>query len=170
MMGRKGHRTSEIIGDDVTVIGAYSSRTLTQEEEAVVLSLAGRYHSVCLFKRLRINQQIVHCVEYRSTTRRDNTVICFRQTCFGKVQSFMKVTCADGNNLFVVVVKVMERNATPTPNHRDRGSLNSHLVILNPPSDGLQAIHVQDISEVCICVQSSDKLFVSKAPNKVERE
>jgi hypothetical protein len=82
----------------------------------------------------------------------------------------MKMTCADGNNLFVAVVKVMERNAMPTPNHRDRGFLNSHMVILNPPSDGLQAIPVLDISEVCICIRSSDKLFVSKATNKVERE
>lgn len=168
MMDRNGHCTSEIITDKVAVIGAYSYRELKLEERAALLALVGHYRSVCFFKRLLVHQQVVQCLEYKSTTRRNNAIVRFKEVSFGRVETFVKVNVDGCGDLFVAVVRIMDKDDAVTDHHRS--SSTTHMVQLKPPSH-LQAILVQDILDVCVCVTLSDNLsFVSTVPNRVERE
>ncbi|XP_061190344.1 uncharacterized protein LOC133198236 [Saccostrea echinata] len=178
MMDRKHQSTRDRICDKVFVVGAYHSRPLTTEEQHAIFLVCGNVHSVMFFKRLYAHQQIVHCVEYKSTFRRDNSVIHFNGHGFGRVHCFVKLTtlCSSDCNekccgpSFYALVRVMERSAE-VQDHVPRSTFHRHMVTLKPSSGQLTAINVKDITDVCVCVTVSDRLcFVSVIPNKVEKE
>lgn len=149
-----------------------------EEERHAIFLAFGEIHSLLFFKRLYANQQIIHCVEYLSTFRRDNSVIRFNGNCYGRVKCFaklQKLCCpkCDENCCrpsFAALVNVME-DSDEEMDHVPRSSFQRHMVALKPNPGQLIAIDVMNISDVCVCAKASDNLcFVSVIPNKVEKE
>lgn len=54
---------------------------------------------------------------------------------------------------------------------QQRCSDTNHMIPVKSPNGALQAVLVQDISEVCICINIEDNLsFLSAVPNRIEKE
>lgn len=119
-------------------------------------------------------------MEYKSTFRRDNSVVRFSGNSYGRVKCFAKLKklcspkCDENccSPLFAALVNVMDNSdAMIEDAHVPRSSSNIHMVALKPNLGQLIAINVLDISDVCVYAKANDNLcFVSVIPNKVERE
>jgi hypothetical protein len=166
------------ISDKVFFVGAYHTRPVSEEEHHAIFLAFGDVHSLMFFKRLYAHQQIVHCIEYLSTFRRDNSVVRFNGDNYGRVQCFVKLKklcCSNCNEnccspTFCALMHVME-DSDEVIDDVPRSSSNRHMVALKPNPGQLIAIDVMNISDVCVCASTSDKLcFVSVIPNKVEKE
>lgn len=166
MMDKKRKATQENICERIFVVGAYHSRQLTEEEQHSIFLAVGTYQSVSLFRRLYVDCQTVHCVEYRNAVRRDNSIITFNESSFGQVQIFVKVNST--NNLkpiFLALIKEMKNEDS------GRGSTKNHMIRLKTQYGQLRAIGVDQITDVCVFVKVNEELgFVSAVPNKVEKE
>ena len=141
-----------------------------QGEQHAVFLLGGDLHIMTFFKRPYAHQQIVHCLQYKSAFRRDNSVARFSGHGFGRVHYFVKLnTLRSCGPSFYALVKVMERSSES--DDIPRSSSERHMVALRPSCGQLIAVNVKDITDVCVCVAASDKLCsVSVIPNKVEKE
>lgn len=178
MLEKKTQATREKVTDKVFVVGAYYNRQLSIEEHHAIFLAFGDIHSLLFFKRLYSNQQIIHCVEYMSTFRRDNSVIRFSGNSYGRVKCFAKLKklcspkCDENccSPLFAALVNVMD-NSDAVIEDVPRSSSERHMVALKPNPGQLIAINVMNISDVCVCAKANDNLcFVSVIPNKVEKE
>lgn len=178
MLEKKTQATREKVTDKVFVVGAYYNRQLSIEEHHAIFLAFGDIHSLHFFKRLYSNQQIIHCVEYTSTFRRDNSVIRFSGNSYGSVKCFAKLKklCSPKCNenccspLFAALVNVMD-NSDAVIEDVPRSSSERRMVALKPNPGQLIAINVMNISDVCVCAKANDNLcFVSVIPNKVEKE
>lgn len=95
---------------------------------------------------------------------------------FGQVQNFVKVipVCAcircNCRPVFMAFMREMDR-ADDILMEQQRCSDTNHMVPVRSPNGPLQAVLVQDISDVCICVNIEDNLsFLSAVPNMIEKE
>lgn len=104
------------------------------------------------FKRPYAHQQIVHCLQYKSAFRRDNSVARFSGHGFGRVHYFVKLnTLRSCGPSFYALVKVMERSSERSDDI-PRSSSERHMVALRPSCGQLIAVDVKDITDVCVCV------------------
>lgn len=168
MMEKKPQRTSECIGNGFFVVGAYNNRTFSPDEEVAICETLGDFNSALFFKRLSIGHQIVHSTEYKSTQRRNNDIVKYKDN-FGEVKTFVKVIVNE-ETCVLALIHPMERSTVTIPNCQR--AANSHSIPLRPPSRRyIVAVPVKDICEVCVCVLLSNELcFVSATPNRIEKE
>lgn len=161
MMTKNIQRISENISEEVSVVGAYSCRPCTVEELGAIQNSVGNVKSVTFFKRLHSRHQIIHSVNYHASSRRNNSVI--------KLQGGACVHCSC-RPVFMALMKKMDR-ADGIIMEQQRCSDAHHMVPVRSPNGPLQAVLVQDISDVCVYVNIEDNLsFVSVVPNRIEKE
>ena len=123
-----------------------------QGEQHAVFLLGGDLHIMTFFKRPYAHQQIVHCLQYKSAFRRDNSVARFSGHGFGRVHYFVKLnTLRSCGPSFYALVKVMERSSERSDDI-PRSSSERHMVALRPSCGQLIAVNVKDITDVCVCV------------------
>ena len=116
----------------VFVVGANHSRPMWTEEQHAVFLLGGDLHIMTFFKRPYAHQQIVHCLQYKSAFRRDNSVARFSGHGFGRVHYFVKLnTLRSCGPSFYALVKVMEKSSERS-DHILRSSSERHMVALRP--------------------------------------
>lgn len=112
--------------------------------------------------------QIVHSTEYKSTLRRNNAIVKYKDN-FGEVKTFVKVIANEETHV-LALIHPMERSTVTIPNCQR--AANNHAIPLRPPSGRyIVAVPVKDICDVCVCVLLSNELcFVSATPNRIEKE
>lgn len=130
MMEKKPQRTSECIGNGFFVVGAYNNRTFAPDEEAAICETLGDFNSALFLKRLSIGHQIVHSTEYKSTQRRNNAIVKYKDN-FGEVKTFVKVVVNEETRV-LALIHPMERSTVTIPNCQR--AVNSHSIPLRPPS------------------------------------
>lgn len=165
---KKPQRTSKCVRNGFFFVSAYNNRTFVPDEEEAVCKKLGEFNSVLFFKRLSIGHQIVHSTEYKSTLRRNNAIVKYKDN-FGEVKTFVKVIANEETHV-LALIHPMERSTVTIPNCQR--AANNHAIPLRPPSGRyIVAVPVKDICDVCVCVLLSNELcFVSATPNRIEKE
>lgn len=101
------------------------------------------------------HQQIIHSVEYKSTVRRDNSLVDFNGNGFGPIQCFITIKTRWNKFSFYALLNVMEKCDNILWSTSDR-----HMVAWRPSCGQLRAIKVKDITNICVCAQANDKFWV----------
>lgn len=179
MMEKKTQSTKEVITDNISVVGAYYGGRLTDTEQYLLSTTVGQWETVSFFNRVCIGNQLVHSKQCKTTTRRNNTIVRYRNgnMHFGQVEHFLKVKtqcpphCASSYNktVFYAIINVM--NIVAGVADMTRSTSHMHMVPLQSPTGQLAVVPLQDICDVCICASVHEDLhFVSVLPNRIEKE
>lgn len=139
---KKPQRTSKCVRNGFFFVSAYNNRTFVPDEEEAVCKKLGEFNSVLFFKRLSIGHQIVHSTEYKSTPRRNNAIVKYKDD-FDEAKTFVKVNVLALNH-------PMEKSTVTIPNCH-------YLQAATPYHGGLHQIeHFSSASERhlwCMCVR-----------------
>lgn len=179
MMEKKTQSTKEVITDNISVVGAYYGGRLTDTEQYLLSTTVGQWETVSFFNRVCVGNQLVHSKQCKTTRRRNNTIVRYRNgnMHFGQVEHFIKVKthcpphCASSYNkiLFYAIINVM--NIVADVANMTKSTSHMHMVPLQSPTGQLAVVPVQDICDVCIYASVHEDLhFVSVLPNRIEKE
>ena len=187
LMGKNTVTLKEKITADIYVLGGFTANELSADEHAAVLIKVGHCFTFNIFKRAHIRGEVIHSTSYRAVTRRNSTVVEYKtgygETEYGVIRKFVKVfpscqnqsvcqiTCICKQPHYLAVINKCG-NVNVQLSHDDlSGATVPHLIPVSPPIGQLVAVTLDYISALCVCVPISDTvLFLSKPPNKIEKE
>ncbi|XP_069108930.1 uncharacterized protein [Argopecten irradians] len=180
--GKKTFSEREKITENVFIISAITPGSVTEIERHAIMHQVGPFYKLCIFKRAFVNGSIVHSRNYKCVVKRNNTVVQFGSE-YGHVLHFAKVykkcpnseictsLCICQIPLYLAIVDSVTKLCINLCSESVSQASVSNIVPVSHPTGVLKAIHVEDISAVCIWMPvSQDLCFISKHVNKIEKE
>ncbi|XP_033726096.1 uncharacterized protein LOC117315808 [Pecten maximus] len=167
----------EKIADNMFIVGAVTTNFLTEMEQHAVTHKVGPYHRLLFFKRAYINGFIVQSKNYRTMTKRNNTVVQYGKMDFGQVIMFVKVflQCPDAHFCTIIckcktpVYLAVIDSISILP--KQLSSDNKTVLQVSPACGILKAVNIKDITALCVSVPiSKDLSFLAIPVNRVEKE
>ena len=188
--GKGSNFKKECIGDNCFSIGKVNCTVFSAQTKAVVETVVGPASKVYQFLRLQVGDQLIHCKEYRSMTKRNNYTVEYKieptgSRCYGHVHFFIKCYIKCPNPQFcspackciepthLAVVNKLERNADLViANDQHTGALVNHIVPVKM-NHLVEAIRIADIVRLCVyidCGSGGETAFVGLFPNQFEKD
>lgn len=190
-VGHKPTYQKQVIGDRHSIIGPFRNETLSVTEKVAVEFLLGQVSKIKTFQRVTVDDQVVHCKNYKRITKRNNytTKYCKRQEIiqfplFGQVKTFATafLTCPNPNwccdtcickiSHHVAIINPLEVNAEVCiENDPFTEAKLTHLIPISRKAEFL-AIKIVQIEKLCLFIDcdTNGVAFVGLFPNQYEKD